>query len=271
MAGLIFYLAITRVRLLAVTDDAIYVLQCSNWFGQFRAKRVLAVLPRTTRLGPPGGLQTKVKLGTMTLYLAGSDQILAADAWRPSPEGTGGAQPSQLIATPSFPGQPGLSPADAASAPGGQPMTLGGQPDWSAPAGQGAQPSYPGLAVPYSAAPMFAGFLIRLVAYVIDAVIIVALSVTIIGLVVAIPYMPVMWWKKGATLGQRVLGLKVVRAADGGPIDGSSAFVRFIVFILESIGSSVLIGLLGFIWAAFEPRKRAWHDMAAGTVVIHAR
>jgi len=82
--------------------------------------------------------------------------------------------------------------------------------------------------------------------------------------------MPVMWWKKGATVGQKALGLKVVRAADGGPVDGMMAFIRFIVFMLESIGSYVLIGLFGFIWAAFEPRKRAWHDMAAGTVVIHA-
>ena len=29
------------------------------------------------------------------------------------------------------------------------------------------------------------------------------------------------------------------------------------------------LGLLGFVWAAFDPRKQALHDKAAGTVVIH--
>jgi uncharacterized RDD family membrane protein YckC len=78
--------------------------------------------------------------------------------------------------------------------------------------------------------------------------------------------MPVMWWKKGSTLGQMALGLKVVRAEDGGPISGSAAFIRFIGFIIAEI--PVYIGL---IWAAFEPRKRGWHDMMAGTVVIHTK
>jgi uncharacterized RDD family membrane protein YckC len=78
-----------------------------------------------------------------------------------------------------------------------------------------------------------------------------------------------MWWKKGATLGQKVMGLKVV-AADGRPIGGGSAFVRFLVFALELFGMFFLIGFLCFIWAAFEHRKRAWHDIAAGSIVIHA-
>ena len=114
------------------------------------------------------------------------------------------------------------------------------------------------------AAPRFAGFWIRFVAMVIDAVIITILSITVIGLVIAIPYLPVMWWKRGATVGQSALGLKVVRAVDGGPITGSMAFVRFIGYII-----SAWVCYIGLIWAAFEPRKRGWHDMMAGTVVIH--
>jgi len=82
-------------------------------------------------------------------------------------------------------------------------------------------------------------------------------------------YFPYFWWKGGATPGMKVLGLRVVRAIDGGPIDGSMAAIRALVFYAESFFAGWLIGLLGFVWAAFEPRKRAWHDMAANTVVIH--
>jgi uncharacterized RDD family membrane protein YckC len=81
--------------------------------------------------------------------------------------------------------------------------------------------------------------------------------------------MPLMWWKQGATFGQSALGLRVVRASDGGPIDGRVAFVRFVVLLLEAIGSYLLVGYLGFAWAAFDDRKQAWHDKAAGTVVIY--
>ena len=116
------------------------------------------------------------------------------------------------------------------------------------------------------AGPRFAGFWIRFVAYIIDVIIIAILSITIVG---GIIYLPLMWWKKGQSVGMMLLNLKIVRAVDGGPITGSMAFIRFIVFVLESIGTYIVVGLLGFIWAAFDSRKRAWHDMAAGTVVIH--
>jgi uncharacterized RDD family membrane protein YckC len=66
-----------------------------------------------------------------------------------------------------------------------------------------------------------------------------------------------------------LFGLKIVRAVDGGPITGSDGLHSLHRgFIIESIGY-IVFGLLGFIWAAFEPRKRAGHDMIAGTVVIH--
>jgi uncharacterized RDD family membrane protein YckC len=34
---------------------------------------------------------------------------------------------------------------------------------------------------------------------------------------------------------------------------------------------SILPFMLGFIWAAFDHRKQAWHDKLAGTVVIQKR
>ena len=104
------------------------------------------------------------------------------------------------------------------------------------------------------------------------AVLIAALSIIILVGIVLLPlvffgYWPFFWWKRGATPGMQLLGLRVVRAIDGGPIEGSMAAVRGLVFWIELFVSP--IGLVGFIWAAFEPRKRAVHDMGAGTVVIH--
>jgi uncharacterized RDD family membrane protein YckC len=139
------------------------------------------------------------------------------------------------------------------------------QPPYQQPGGPAAwapPPVYPPAG--YGAAPRYAGFWIRFVALFIDAIIMGILAATIIGIVVAIPYMPVMWWKKGQTLGQMALNLKVVRAVDGGPISGSAAFIRIIGFIVAEIPLYI-----GLIWAAFEPRKRGWHDMMADTVVIH--
>jgi uncharacterized RDD family membrane protein YckC len=113
------------------------------------------------------------------------------------------------------------------------------------------------------------GFIID---WIILFVVIVVLAITVIGILAIIPvglgYFPFLWWKRGGTFGQTLLGLRVVRAIDGGPIDGGMSCIRALVFYAESFFASWLIGLLGFVWAAFEPRKRAWHDMAAGTVVI---
>jgi uncharacterized RDD family membrane protein YckC len=112
-----------------------------------------------------------------------------------------------------------------------------------------------------------------------DVILLYALTllcvITVIG-IIALPflwlgYFPFYWSRSGATPGDKACGLRVVREADGGPLDTGTAIIRFVVVFLELLGSAFLIGLLGFIWAAFEPRKRAWHDMAAGTVVIHAQ
>ena len=110
------------------------------------------------------------------------------------------------------------------------------------------------------ATPQYAGFWVRVVAYIIDIIVMAVLSITIIG---PLLYMPIMWWKKGATLGQMALGLKVVRAVDGGPIGGQAAVIRFIGLII-----AIVVLYIGVIWVAFEPRKRGWADMMAGTVVI---
>ena len=128
----------------------------------------------------------------------------------------------------------------------------------------------------YGAEPQYAGFWIRVVAYLIDSVIYsTALFFSVLAMfllvgfilfpLIAFGYFPYFWSKSGATPGMQMLGLRVVRARDGGPLDFGTAFVRLIGFWING-----MVCDLGFIWVAFEPRKRGWHDMIADTVVIHA-
>ncbi|TFU16846.1 RDD family protein [Thermus tengchongensis] len=67
----------------------------------------------------------------------------------------------------------------------------------------------------------------------------------------------------GATPGKMALGLKVVRT-DGQPVDWLTAFMR------EVVGKtlSTLPLLLGYLWAFFHPRRQAWHDLIADTLVV---
>ena len=169
----------------------------------------------------------------------------------------GAYPPPGYAPRPNYPPQPGY--------PGAYPPPPGAYPP---PYGQPAGYPAPGYGYP----PRFAGFWIRAAAYILDGFILVALiivcAITIVGILaipfVALGYHPYLWMKRGATYGQSALGIRVVRAIDGGPIDGSTAVLRFLGYF----ASGALFDL-GFIWVAFEPRKRGWHDMIAGTVVIH--
>jgi uncharacterized RDD family membrane protein YckC len=154
---------------------------------------------------------------------------------------------------------------------------------------------------PYGAIPQYgavartgvryAGFWIRFGAYIVDAIITGAVTG---GLVVATkPIMcqsidgttciagtttiaPVFWvliaipvlymiilWAVGGTLGQRLLGMRVVDAKTGGNIGLGKAILRYIGFIISTIPI-----YLGLIWAGFDPRKQGWHDKIASTFVV---
>lgn len=64
------------------------------------------------------------------------------------------------------------------------------------------------------------------------------------------------------TFGKRLCGVIVVDA-DGHPISLLRSIVRNAAKVL-----SALPFFLGFLWIAFSPDKRAWHDMIAGTYVV---
>jgi uncharacterized RDD family membrane protein YckC len=69
---------------------------------------------------------------------------------------------------------------------------------------------------------------------------------------------------RGATIGKKVFGLKVVKA-DGTPPGFGRALLR------QTIGYFVSSFFwLGFIWIAFDPQRQGWHDKIAGTYVVRA-
>jgi uncharacterized RDD family membrane protein YckC len=146
---------------------------------------------------------------------------------------------------------------------------------WQAP-GPESGPA-PGLA--------FAGPGARLVAYVVDAivvgVVVVALGIVSALLLVAVPvlsilpivaiiviplvYFPYYWSRSGQTPGMRMMGIKVVRDRDGGPVTGGQAILRLIGYWVSGV-----VFYLGYIWIFVDRRKRGWHDLMAGTVVVEA-
>jgi uncharacterized RDD family membrane protein YckC len=73
----------------------------------------------------------------------------------------------------------------------------------------------------------------------------------------------------GQTPGKRVMGLQVQRPS-GEPLRGGQAVVRALVDTL-TLGLIQSGGLVNYLWAAFGKRHRAWHDLAAGTVVRKTR
>lgn len=70
---------------------------------------------------------------------------------------------------------------------------------------------------------------------------------------------------RGATIGKKVFGMKVVMA-DGQNIGFGRSLLRHTVGYFVS----ALIFGLGFIWIGFDPHKQGWHDKIAGTYVVRS-
>ena len=86
------------------------------------------------------------------------------------------------------------------------------------------------------------------------------------SLLVSLIYFVLFWssFGGGRTLGMRLFGLKVVREEDLGQMGVLSAFVRWIGLWL-----SFALCFVGVIWVAFDSRHQGWHDKIARTLVLH--
>jgi uncharacterized RDD family membrane protein YckC len=69
----------------------------------------------------------------------------------------------------------------------------------------------------------------------------------------------------GQSIGNRILGIRVLDAGTGRSLPYPRAFTRALVSNL-----SALALFLGFLWMLWEPRKRTWHDIVADSLVVSA-
>ena len=84
--------------------------------------------------------------------------------------------------------------------------------------------------------------------------------------VVPLAYFPYFWARSGQTPGMKMFGLQVVRDSDGGPIGTGAAILRLVGYWVSGF-----VLYLGYIWIFIDKRKRGWHDLIAGTVVVKKR
>jgi uncharacterized RDD family membrane protein YckC len=126
------------------------------------------------------------------------------------------------------------------------------------------------------------GFFPRLVAYIIDAIILgivywiinlifsmpgdptIAMLGSLIAALVGLAYLIYFWTSTGQTPGKKVMGIKVV-ATDGSKLTTGKAILRIIGYAISGA-----IIFLGFIWILIDKDKQGWHDKIAGTYVVKA-
>ncbi len=205
-----------------------------------------------------------------------------AGAWQaPPPPPSGGWQ--QQPPAPSNWGQPGAAPSS-----------------WSPP--------------PVEAGPAagiaYAGFGARLVAYIVDGILLgivetilgslilgaslatgtlnygLLLVLALIDLALSAAYFIYTWTRMRASPGDRLFGLMVLNAADGSPLTTNQAAMRWLLLAgpgaLATLGTfgagiGILISLLVFLWyiylawtTATDPKRQGFHDKYVSSVVVKA-
>jgi uncharacterized RDD family membrane protein YckC len=89
-----------------------------------------------------------------------------------------------------------------------------------------------------------------------------AVVVLVLCVMASIAY-PICFWRwRGQTPGKMAAGIRVVRI-DGSPLGWGAAAMRFLGYIVNWL----TLGLL-FVWVAADSRKRGVHDRMAGTCVV---
>ena len=69
--------------------------------------------------------------------------------------------------------------------------------------------------------------------------------------------------KTGQTIGKKVLGISLLREADGSTLGFGMAFVRKLAHFLDSIAC-----YLGWLWPLWDAKKQTFADKVCNTVVV---
>jgi uncharacterized RDD family membrane protein YckC len=138
--------------------------------------------------------------------------------------------------------------------------------------------------------PVYAGFWIRVLAALIDTLLLAVITFPLLGLIYGRAYFEnttelfagpldvliswvlpaiaviLFWMYRQATPGKSAVGAKIVDAATGAAPSRGQCIGRYFGYLV----STIPLGL-GLVWVAFDSRKQGWHDKLAGTVVIRTK
>ena len=126
-----------------------------------------------------------------------------------------------------------------------------------------------------SASTNYAGFWIRLVAYIIDAIVLLIPNYAIemvVPMMTAYLFSMIIYGvyviyflssEMMATPGKMAMGL-IVTDGDGNRISAGTAATRWICYFI-----SVIVLLIGFFMIGFTEKKEGLHDKLAGTLVVY--
>jgi uncharacterized RDD family membrane protein YckC len=92
-----------------------------------------------------------------------------------------------------------------------------------------------------------------------------AVVLGVLGFVGVLVYWAKLEGGSGQSLGKRALGIRTVDVATGQPTGAGRAVGRYFARILSAIPC-----YLGYLWAAWDPRKQAWHDKIVNSLVVEA-
>jgi uncharacterized RDD family membrane protein YckC len=134
----------------------------------------------------------------------------------------------------------------------------------------------------------YAGFWIRVLAALIDTLLVVAITVPLLMAIFGVSLehtgwlaaaadfliswvapaiaVIVFWITRQATPGKMAVSAKIVDARTGGALSVGQSIGRYLGYFVSTVPLC-----LGLIWVAFDKRKQGWHDKLAGTVVIRER
>ncbi|MFT6408952.1 MAG: putative RDD family membrane protein YckC [Arenicella sp.] len=73
----------------------------------------------------------------------------------------------------------------------------------------------------------------------------------------------VLWMKFGGTPAKRILKIKVLDESTGQHLSLAKSLLRYVGYFVSILGL-----FIGFIWVAFDEKKKGWHDHIAGSIVV---
>lgn len=139
--------------------------------------------------------------------------------------------------------------------------------------------------------PEYAGFWIRVVAAIIDSILVTAITLPFLLAIYGMDYLAseegpfiwgpadfliswvlpaiaiiLFWMYRQATPGKMVFSCKVLDARTGNPPSKGQLIGRYLGYFI-----SVFPLCLGLLWVAFDKKKQGWHDKLAGTVVVRTK